>query len=200
MGIVFWVIGILAVLIVLFVWWRLGSVERGARQRDARLLEELDPVGEKLARGEEVSAEEVAALVGRPELRRLLYAMLKHFERLELFPAEHVAAQREAEAELAYWMMHPNELQDPPEKIELVESLARELDGEEGRFFVFRYRMPPGHWAGEEWLLGVAGPYRKHHVPYSGLGAFSRSGDRYGKVEAEALVDWYVGMFVRRAG
>lgn len=89
--------------------------------------------------------------------------------------------------------MHPNELQDVPEQMELVEVVRRQLNGENAEFFVFRYKMAPGHWAAEDgWLLGLVGPFFDYHSPYTITGAFSRRGDKEGKVKPAELVDWYL--------
>ena len=187
-------------LIVAFIWWRYTSVARGARQRDAKLLAVLDPIAEKLSKKEPVTAEEIAALSSQPQYRPMLYSMLKHFERLELFPAEALSIEAQGAGVLAYWMMHPNELQDAPCEIELVEEIDRDLRGERGKFLVFRYRMPPGHWEEKAgWMLGLAGPFLHNDVPYSGVAsAFSRCGDKDGKVKPQELIDWYIGIVTRK--
>jgi len=99
-------------------------------------------------------------------------------------------------------MMHPNELQDAPDEIELVEEIEREFQGEHEKFLVYRFQMSPGHCAEKEgWLLGLAGPFRDKDVPYSGVAAgFSRCGDKWGEVKPSELVDWYVGIVTRRRG
>src|SRR5262245_52009872 len=75
----------IGILIVAFVWWRYTSVARGARQRDEKLLAVLDPIGQRLSKKEPVTAEEITNLSRRPQYRPVLYQMLKHFERLDLF-------------------------------------------------------------------------------------------------------------------
>ncbi len=96
--------------------------------------------------------------------------------------------------------MHPNELQDAPSEIQVVEEVDRDLQGERGKFLVFRYRMPAGHWAEKDgWLVGLAGPFFDKDVPYSGLaGAFSRCGDKFGEVKPLELIDWYIGIVTRK--
>ena len=93
-------------------------------------------------------------------------------------------------------MMHPNELQAAPEKIELVETVRRHVDGRDAQFHVYRFRMPAGHWAAKDgWELGLAGPMPESAEPYLEMpGAFSRGGDIEGKVKPAELVDWYVDM------
>lgn len=198
----FWYIlgGVFAVILG-FLWWRYTSVTRGARQRDAKIIPLFDALGEKLAAGESPALDEIEALAQKPATRSFLYQMLKHFERLELFPDEYRSEIAQAEAALVYWMLHPNELQDAPEETELAETVTRSIDGQDCRFHVFRYRMPNGHWAGDDWLLGLAGPFVDNDPPFSGLaGAFSRCGDKDGEVQPAELVDWFIGMVRRKRG
>lgn len=177
------------------------SVARGARQRDERVLVLLDPVAGKLERKENVSTDEIQTLANMNFVRPLLYQMLFHLERLDLFPANYLDDISQGEARLAYWMMHPNELQDPPAQTEFTAAVERNVLGKDAKFFVYRYKMPPGHWAGTNWLLGLAGPYIEGDPPYIGnAGAFSRCGDEFGKIAPEELVDWYIGIVLRKAG
>jgi hypothetical protein len=88
-------------------------------------------------------------------------------------------------------MMHPNELSDAPEQIELVATVSRALDGGERDFFVFRYRMPEGHWAAGKWILGVAGPYGRAGECDANARAFSRATDIDGTLTAVELVSRY---------
>jgi hypothetical protein len=189
------------ILIVAFIWWRYTSVARGARQRDEKLMAVLDPLAQKLSKKEPVTAEEIANLSRQPQYRPMLYQLLKHYERLDLFPADALSIQAQGAGILAYWMMHPNELQDAPSEIELVEEIEKDIQGERARFLVHRYRMPSGHWAGDDgWTLGLAGPFVANDVPYSGLAAgFSRCGDKHGEVKPEELIDWFVGMVTRKS-
>lgn len=188
-------VGVVVVLLG-FIIWRLISVSRGMRQRDERLLVRLDPIGMKVQAGQAVSAQEIEALAARPEIRFMLFAMLRDMKHPELLPTEYCSSVEQGESALAYWMMHPNELQDAPEAIELVETVKRQIEGQETDFHVYRYKMPAGHWAAKDgWILGLAGPMKRGVEPYfERPGAFSRVGDIDGKVKPSELVDWYVGM------
>lgn len=189
-------VGGFVALLVGFVLWRLASVSRGMRQRDGKLVARLTPIGEKIEKGQAVSATEIEAVAARPEIRLLLFAMLRHMKHPELLPTKYCSSVEQGESALAYWMMHPNELQDAPEAIELVETIQRPVDGQPADFHVYRYKMPPGHWAAKDgWILGLAGPMKPGAEPYTEMpGAFSRVGDIEGKVKPSELVDWYVGM------
>ena len=178
-----------------YVAWRWTSVARGRRQRDEKLLAQLDPIGKKVDTGETIAPEEIDALAARPEIRHMLFTVLREMGRADLLPKQYSSTAEQGASALAYWMMHPNELQDAPERIELVETVTETVDGKNADFFVYRFRMPDGHWAGAGWLLGLAGPMAVGEEPYTSLpAAFSRAGDEEGKIRPRELVAWYVGM------
>ena len=192
-------IGVSAV--VAFVAWRYTSVARGARKRDEALLKRLDPLAARFDAKQVVTAGDISTLARDPEVRPMLYALLKHYERVDLFPVELLRKERQAEAVLAHWLQHPNELQAAPEAVEYVETVRHAYANGVAEFFVCRYRMPAGHWAGTEWLLGVAGPFFAEEKPYESVaGGFSRVGDVFGKADAQELVRWYAAMHERRFG
>src|SRR5688572_18950225 len=147
----------LGVLLLLagFAIWVLTSVSRGARRRDRRILDVLEPLGRKLQRKEPVDVAEIRALAEMPHVRGMLHALLEHYAMRSAFPEGFNSRQHHAESMLVYWMMHPNELQDPPARLEPVESVPRRIGGRDAEFLVFRYQMAPGHWAGTDWLLGL---------------------------------------------
>jgi hypothetical protein len=191
------VIALVAVVVLIVAWiiWRWTSVNRGARQRDERLLKLLEPLENKIEAGTEITKDEVVALAARPEARHLLFAALRDAGKAELLPDTYNSPVDQAASSLAFWMMHPNELQDPPETMELVKTLPRMLDGQQRDFHVFRYRMPAGHWAGDQWQLGFGVAPPPDAEPYAGMtAAFSTVGDTEGKAEPEAVVDWYLNM------
>jgi hypothetical protein len=180
---------------IAFVLWRLASVARGASARDQQLLRRLDPLAARFDRKEQVPPEEIRAICAAPELRSMLYAMLGHYQALNLFPKEYLSQVSQAEATLVYWMLHPNELRAAPSAIEPLESMGRTISGKPATFYVFRYRMPEGHWAGSNWLLGLSGPFFAEDKPYeAAAGGFSRAGDVVGKIAPAELVDWYIGI------
>lgn len=187
--------GIPVLLIVVFLVWRLTSVGRGVRKVNEIILDRIDPIGQRLSLGKPVDAAEVKSLAETHSNRPMLYDVLKHFEKLDLFPQQFMTREAQGQGQLAYWLMHPNELQEDPEDIEHVETIYRELDGQQAAFYIYKYRMRADHWAGKDnWLLGFAGPYFEASVPYEATGAFSRAGDKFGEAEAEELVDWFIGL------
>lgn len=139
-----YVIGGIAALILAFVVWRWTSVGRGVRKRDKRILKLMDPIGRKLDAGETVTPEEVLEIARRPETRFLLYAALRGMGHPELIPSDFNSSICQAESALAYWLMHPNELQDPPERMEHLQEVTHPVNGSDATFHVFRFRMPQG--------------------------------------------------------
>ena len=193
---------VVVALVAGYIWWRWTSVRRGANQRDEIIAREVDPIANRLEHGEFVAPADVGALASRPQLRPLLYMALKHYKRTDLFPTELLSPEAQAEGILAYWLMHPNELQAPPSELAHVAALQRPFQGRPAQWYVLRYRMPAGHWAEKHgWQLGLAGPFFPGEEPYLGAaGGFSRAGDAYGKVTPDELVTWYVGILEKKRG
>jgi len=199
--VVWYVVAGVVALLVAFLWWRVTSVKRGARQRDERVLKALAPLGEKLGEGAEVAPAEIRDLCARYELRPALYGILRHFERLDLFPDSMKTWESQAEGLLAYWMMHPNELQDPPVELSVVERVERDIQGSKATFFVMKFRMAEGHWSGSDvWHLGLSGPFVEGKAPYTGVASFSRHADTLDSVSPGELVDWFMNLVTKGSG
>ncbi len=79
-------IAIPVVLIVAFLYWRWTSVGRGATKRDDQIIAELNPLAVALEEGSDVNSSKVVRLGTPPQNRPMLYELLKHFEKLDLFP------------------------------------------------------------------------------------------------------------------
>ena len=190
------IIGLIVVLVVVFIIWRLKSVVRGGNQRDSKLMALLEPIGKKIDAGETVAQQAIDSLASRPEIRFKLFALLRGLKRTDLLPTGHSSFISQGESALAYWLMHPNELQSAPEAIEYIETVKRPIDEQETDFYVYRYRMPKDHWAGKDgWILGLVGPIEFGSEPYTVRpGAFSRADDIEIKVKPYELIDWYVAM------
>lgn len=196
----YYLVGIVVLIVVAFVWWRWTSVARGVRQRDEKILRRIDVVCQKIDSGQMVSPEEVRELARRPEVRYMLFAALREMGKADLIPSAYASPIYQAESALARWMMHPNELQDAPAELDLVETIRRSVQGKPADFHVFRYRMTEGHWAAKDgWLLGFAGPFFADDEPYSSMPwAFSRVGDKQGAIKPAEIVDWYLDLLRKK--
>ena len=111
--------------IALLLIWRHMSVARGARKRDEALSSRLAPLAARFEAKRPVAQEEVAHLAGSPELRQMLYAMCSRYQRLDLFPAEFLRKERQAEAVLAYWLRAPIGCLAWPDRFSRTRSLTK---------------------------------------------------------------------------
>jgi len=195
-----YIISGIAVALLLFIAWRWTSVGRGVRQRDESILKLIDPIGLKLDEGKTVTKEEVLEIARRPETRFMLYSGLNAMNQTDLIPSCFNSSIEQAESALAYWLMHPNEFRESPEKIEHLQLVTTKLNGENVKFHVFRFRMPDGHWASKNgWLLGLAGPTEENAKPYTIMpGAFSRGPDTEKTITPQRLVQWYIDMLKKK--
>ncbi|HHH75618.1 MAG TPA: hypothetical protein ENL03_01175 [Phycisphaerae bacterium] len=196
--------GILLFIVVRYLYMRWNSIDMGVIERDGSIQKLLVSLGEKLSRKEHVPQSEIIALSAMSHVRPMLYAMLKHYERLDLFPEEYRDIQSQGESELGLFLMHPKVFRASPSEIEFVESVKRTLvDKEEfvGEFLVYRYKMAEGHLgSNDSWLLGLAGPFVENDVPYSGYArAFSRKTDSSGDIRPGQYVDLYIKIATKKA-
>jgi hypothetical protein len=170
MKIVLSVVGMFA----LFVVWRLYATIAGGRRAYRGLLAQIAPITQALGAGRDPTEADLVAFASDRRTRRVLYDVLDHQSKLHLFPSQFLTWEAMAEADLAAWLNHPNELGSPPDEMELVTRVrAPQADT---HYFAFRFRMRPPHWAAKDgWLAGVAGPYdlSKDPRPYAS-GTFSR--------------------------
>ena len=167
------VLGVLG-LVVLLVIWFLYRASAGDTHTYRAVLAELAAVTQALGHGRDPSEADLLKFASNRRTRRVLYDVLDQENKLGLFPKQFFTWEAMAEADLAFWLNHPNELGAFPDEIELVRRV-RAPDAE-GYYFVFRFRMSPPHWAAKQgWLAGVAGPYDVSQAPTPhGAGTFSR--------------------------
>lgn len=163
---------------IVFMIWRYTVTIRGAYKRDCAIAALIAPVIEAIENGEAVHDAAIATLAQRLDTRCALYRALHEIGQPERFPKKWAALERIAEADLAVWLMHPNELRALPDEIELAGVFEREAGEPPApcRYFVFKYRMLAPHWAAEEgWMAGAAGPYWDDEAPlFPPCGVFSR--------------------------
>jgi hypothetical protein len=147
----------LAVLLVLLLWinaiW--GSVRANVRI-EAMVRPALDAV-----QADDPAANNlIQDLAQNPATRNKLFVGLKELGRESLFPPRFRSLEMIAESDLVAWLVHPNELKGIPSAIELVRDFSVTDGEQEGRTFLFKFRIDPPHWAADDgWMAGVAGPY-----------------------------------------
>jgi hypothetical protein len=118
-------------------------------------------VERRLVAGENPDPADLERFAQDRTTRKVLYDALERHQKLALFPSKYLTREAMAEADLVVWLNHPNELGSVPDEMELMATLPVPAAGFEGqRYYLFRYRMRPPHWAAKDgWLAGVAGPY-----------------------------------------
>ncbi len=172
------ILGILVLLVIAFIVWRLVATARGGRKPLMRLLEQIAPVIDAVRAGLRPDAAQVRQFAADPATRKVLYDTLLYHQRLDLFPTTYRTWEAMAEADLVFWLCHPNELGSPPDAIELMATVPDPAGtgGSSRKYFVFRFKTKPPHWAAsDDWLAGVAGPYPTAGDPMpGGTGTFSR--------------------------
>lgn len=192
MPIYFYIIIAIAAVIIFFIIWRLTSVSRGLSKVNKRIFKSAYPIWNKVDADEPVTKEEVFEFAKKPELRHILFMTLRNLNLNEIIPSDFDNEVHQAESSLCYWMMHPNELQDPPETIEFIKTLTRTINDQEKLFYFFKYKMPKGHWAGQDWLIGFVGPIEPLKKPYEfPQNAFTSANHIYGKISCEEILEWW---------
>ncbi len=170
--------GLLVLLLVGFVGWRYHATVKGGERVYRQALDRIAPVLRALEAGETPRPEDLARFARASETRKALFESLREYRRLDLFPREQVTWEALAEADLVLWLWHPSELGAPPDEIELMKQVpAPGAEDSHGlRYYVFRFRTKPPHWAAENgWMAGVAGPYPTAEAPRPyARGTFSR--------------------------
>ena len=168
MKVLFLSIGCVIGLVVLFVVWRLIATFRATIRRDKQISEEMAPILSTLESGKTPSEADINKLAERKHTRRALYEMLDKYGKEALFPQQYMTREAAAEADLAYWLLHPNELGSAPDIIELMTKLHRRYEGKKLEYIVFRYKMDEPHWAAKDgWMVGISGPYVEGSRLYS---------------------------------
>jgi hypothetical protein len=170
-------LGIVVAGVVAFIAWRVRATMVGGERSYGALAARIATVEAAIAEGRDPDPGAVARFAADRATRRVLYEALEHHGRLALFPREYLTQEAMAEADLALWLNHPNELGAIPDEMERMASVPVHGGTFDGlTYYVFRYRMNPPHWAASDgWLAGVTGPYPKSGpVIASAPGTFSR--------------------------
>jgi hypothetical protein len=194
------IVGVLLAAIVLFVVYRFIATIRASIARDRRILEELVELVDHLERGEVPLETQIAEACQKPYRRTVVHDLLMDHGHALVFPDAYRSSTEHAMASLSTWMMHANEMGDPPEQIEMLTSVSRSRGDHDATYHVMRFRMPTGHWAAAgRWLLGVSGPYRPGEDPYIEPSfQFVRFGDFEASTDPEELVAWWEQMLERK--
>jgi hypothetical protein len=200
MKIVLIVVGVLVLLVVAFIVWRIIATARAGERLKTGILAQIAPVTEALRAGREPDAALIQLLAASALTRNALFDELLALNRTELFPEPYRSAEARAESDMVYWLCHPNELGCPPDAIEFVTKAIRDGGPPVGHvdYYIFRFRTNPPHWASDDgWMAGVAGPYKPGGAPTVGaLGTFSHF-QKHESNSADELVEYCHQRMVR---
>lgn len=147
---------------------RTAEVERelqaASTLRDPRLA--YFAVVSLLRHGKNVDAAVLEPIAASAETRNWLFGALKDVRKDASFPAKWRTQAALAESDLVRWLTFGTELGRAPDEIELMKVFTgADADGELD-WFLFRFRTQPPHWsAKDDWVTGVAGPFRRKDEP-----------------------------------
>jgi hypothetical protein len=192
MKIVFIIIGIIVLAIIIFVIYRIKTVNNQSKKINETRFERIKPIFEKLNEGENITELEILPYAKNLITRESTYRLLEEKNKTELFPKEFYTIEKGAESNLANWLEFPTELDGCPDEMELVKRVTIDFDDNNVYYYVFKFRINEPHWASKDgWMLGVVGPYFEDSKPYDFPHAtFSRLNSKFDKVKAEDEAKW----------
>lgn len=119
-----------------------------------------------LRHGKNVDAAVLEPIAASAETRNWLFGALRDVRKDGTFPAKWRTQPAFAESDLVRWLTFGTELGRAPDEIELMKVVTgADADGELD-WFLFRFRTQPPHWwAKNDWVAGVAGPFRRKDQP-----------------------------------
>lgn len=190
MKIVFGFLGLIVVALIAFAIYRFFKFKWDGQKLRRRRFEKLRPFFEKLEHGIEIHKSEIFQFAKNPATREGVFQMLEHFGKTDLFPAAYFNMEKAAESNLVRWLEFPTEHGFCPNEIEFLKTVPVEFDKKTFLYYVFKFKDDELH-EGEEWSLGVVGPYFEKSKPYDFPAAtFSRFGSKFGLISPEEEANW----------
>lgn len=151
---------------VIYAIWKNFGGNKGTRDRDQLIMMGLQPLYAKLEKDEKPLPFQVEQLANRLELRSMVFRMLETKGYEDTFPQNLNNYVDAGASDLAFYLMHPSELNGVPEAMEHVATVMKEHEGKEGvlplRYQVYKFPNPQG-----DWVAGVAGPAVGDEPPYT---------------------------------
>lgn len=89
------------------------------------------------------------------------YKILREINKLFRFPEEYLTQERLARADMVYWLMHPAEIGDVPDKIEFVQTFEKNDE----IFYVFKFQSNKEAFKDKGWMIGISGGFKKDIEP-----------------------------------
>jgi hypothetical protein len=191
MKVILIVIGSVIALIAVFIVWRLIATFRATDRRNRLIIEQIAPIVELLKAGKSPAEAELLRYAARSDTRRALYEALEPMGKESLFPSQYMTLEAAAEADMVFWLLHPNELGSVPDSIELMARVKRQHEGMDLEYFVYRFRMLEPHWLAQDgWTVGISGPYLENAALYAWAAGTFSTFEKYDSKTPEEHVDW----------
>ncbi|MAX24897.1 MAG: hypothetical protein CMJ19_10375 [Phycisphaeraceae bacterium] len=130
------------------------------KQRETDLL--LSPVIDPIKEGNPPDPQQIKIMAASPLLRNVLYDALDELGHADAFPAEYRTIKAFAESAFVTWLAHPNELQQAPDALELIDIIKIDSGTDLGRlaYFLYRFRTNEPNFAADYgWMAGACGPF-----------------------------------------
>ena len=147
------------------------------------------PLIEKLNDNESISEEEVLTMSRNPSLRLAVFHIMQEHNKAHLFPEEYMSCEKGAESFLVSWLEFPTELGIAPDLIEFLVKVTMQ-EKEVMDYYVFKFTVKQPHWAPQDWMLGLCGPYYIHSLPYDVPSRIYSRFKTLGSVTPESEVQW----------
>jgi hypothetical protein len=183
--------GFLAIvgLIVLLIAGLIINLFLGTYRHERKIRKVISPVIDALKAGKSPDPAIVLEFASNAEYRNHLFDYMEDAGKPELFPTQFRTLEAYAESVFVHWLTHPNELQQAPDFIELIDKQLLDSKTDLGNltYFVYRFKTNPPNFAADRgWMLGVCGPFLESPTPVlsSPLGLFSEL-NPIAKVSAE---------------
>lgn len=158
---------VVALGILIFAGFFINLLWASHRQRK-KVQRRLEPVLAPLREGKPYDQAALTALADDAEFRNALFDALEELGKSELFPPEQRTLEAFAESVFVSWLAHPNELQKPPDELELISMHHVDSETDLGQFtyFLYRFKVKPPHFAADYgWMAGACGPFLEMPTP-----------------------------------
>lgn len=153
--------------IAVVLLWMLYAIRKqmggrkATRRRDEYVIGAMQPLYDALEQGKVPEKNSVVLLARRVELRSMVYRLLQQHEHEGLFPQELITYEAAGESDLAFYLMHPTEL-DQPVEVTFESKVNIAIDGFGLTYYVHSFLHPT-----KGKVAGVSGPVVNDDPPYS---------------------------------
>lgn len=151
----FTIFTILIFLVIAFIVWRIIAFQSATKKRDSIITNRLQPVIIALQSSLPLDQEIITSLAKTPLTRNDLQMLLKFHKKGDLFPKSESTAIKQAESNLARYLLHANEANEEITQFELIKtiSIPRPSKQRGDQYFIFKFFSPRD----QKWYVGMSG-------------------------------------------